>query len=99
MSVVREAGLAPTRVAHNPSLTMVTQRATRRAWYLRSPESEVWLIWGDGSCGYSVAEYDTFARHGVPIIALVGNDAGWTQIEREQVRALRSGLRTGLRCC
>ena len=49
------------------------------------PESEVWLIWGDGSCGYSVAEYDTFARHGVPIIALVGNDAGWTQIEREQV--------------
>ena len=28
---------------------------------------------------------DTMTRHGVPCIALVGNDAGWTQIEREQV--------------
>jgi len=49
------------------------------------PEAQVWLIWGDGSCGYSVAEFDTFTRHNVPICALVGNDAGWTQIEREQV--------------
>ena len=43
------------------------------------------MIWGDGSCGYSVAEYDTFTRHNVPVISVVGNDAGWTQIEREQV--------------
>ena len=27
-------------------------------------------------------------RHGVPVIALVGNDAGWTQIAREQVKML-----------
>ncbi|XP_017163552.1 2-hydroxyacyl-CoA lyase 2 isoform X2 [Poecilia reticulata] len=27
------------------------------------PESEVWIIYGDGSLGYSVAEYDTFTRH------------------------------------
>jgi len=52
------------------------------------PESEVWIIWGDGSCGYSVAEFDTYTRHKVPVVALVGNDAGWTQIEREQVGAL-----------
>ena len=27
-------------------------------------------------------------RHGVPVIAVVGNDAGWTQIAREQVKVL-----------
>ena len=29
------------------------------------PDSEVWIIYGDGSCGYSIAEFDTFARHKV----------------------------------
>ncbi len=52
------------------------------------PSAEVWLLWGDGSAAYSLAEFDTFARHGLPIIAVVGNDAGWTQIAREQVEIL-----------
>ena len=29
------------------------------------PQSEVWIIYGDGSCGYSIAEVDTFIRHNV----------------------------------
>ena len=29
------------------------------------PDSEVWIIYGDGSCGYTIAEYDTFTRHNV----------------------------------
>jgi len=49
------------------------------------PDAEVWILYGDGSCGFSVAEVDTMTRHKVPVIALVGNDAGWTQIAREQV--------------
>lgn len=49
------------------------------------PDHDVWLLWGDGSVGYSVAEYDTFKRHGVAICSLIGNDACWTQIEREQI--------------
>nr|CAD7207376.1 unnamed protein product [Timema douglasi] len=28
---------------------------------------------------------DTFVRHKLPVLALVGNDAAWTQIAREQV--------------
>ena len=52
------------------------------------PDSEVWLFWGDGSAAYSLAEFDTFVRHGLPVIAVVGNDAGWTQIAREQVEFL-----------
>uniref|UniRef100_A0A671R3L4 2-hydroxyacyl-CoA lyase 2 n=1 Tax=Sinocyclocheilus anshuiensis TaxID=1608454 RepID=A0A671R3L4_9TELE len=54
------------------------------------PESEVWIVYGDGSLGYSVAEFDTFTRHKTPVIALVGNDACWSQISREQVPMLGS---------
>uniref|UniRef100_A0A6Q2XJH0 2-hydroxyacyl-CoA lyase 2 n=1 Tax=Esox lucius TaxID=8010 RepID=A0A6Q2XJH0_ESOLU len=60
------------------------------------PESEVWIIYGDGSLGYSVAEFDTFTRHKTPIIALVGNDACWSQISREQVPILGSNVACGL---
>lgn len=52
------------------------------------PESEVWLIWGDGSSGYSLMEFDSFKRHGTPVIAVIGNDACWSQIARDQVTLL-----------
>ena len=61
------------------------------------PGSEVWMLFGDGSVGYSLAEFDTFARHGIPVIAVVGNDAGWTQIAREQVKILRDDIGTVLK--
>lgn len=60
------------------------------------PQSEVWLVWGDGACGYGLAEFDTFVRHGIPVIAVVGNDAGWTQIAREQVKMLGDDVGTVL---
>jgi acetolactate synthase-1/2/3 large subunit len=55
---------------------------------LQRPGAEVWILFGDGACGWSLAEFDTFVRHGIPVIAVVGNDAGWTQIAREQVKML-----------
>ena len=60
------------------------------------PTSEVWIILGDGACGYGLVEFDTFVRHGIPVIALVGNDAGWTQIAREQVKMLHDDVGTVL---
>ncbi len=63
---------------------------------LAKPHSEVWLVWGDGACGYGLAEFDTFVRHGIPVIAVVGNDAGWTQIAREQVKMLGDDVATVL---
>ena len=60
------------------------------------PGSEVWIIYGDGACGYSLVEFDTFVRHGIPVIAVVGNDAGWTQIAREQVKMLHDDVGTVL---
>lgn len=52
------------------------------------PTAERWVIYGDGALGFSLAEFDTFARHGIPLVALVGNDASWEQIAREQVEVL-----------
>jgi len=63
---------------------------------LARPGSEVWIIYGDGACGYSLVEFDTFVRHGIPVIAVVGNDAGWTQIAREQVKMLHDDVGTVL---
>lgn len=59
---------------------------------LCQPDAEVWILYGDGSCGFSVAEIDTMTRHKLPIIALVGNDAAWTQIAREQVPLFGSNV-------
>jgi len=60
------------------------------------PEADVWILYGDGSVAYSLAEFDTFARHGIPVIAVVGNDAGWTQIAREQIQVLEDDVGTVL---
>jgi acetolactate synthase-like protein len=64
---------------------------------LMHPDSEVWLIYGDGAAGFSLQEFDTFVRHGVPVIAVVGNDAGWTQIARDQVNIFGDDVATVLR--
>lgn len=60
------------------------------------PDREVWLLYGDGSAGYSVAEFDTFARHGLPVLAVVGNDASWMQIARDQIEILGDAVGTEL---
>ena len=60
------------------------------------PEAEMWLVWGDGASGYGLAELDTFVRHGIPVIAVVGNDASWSQIAREQVKMLGDDVGTVL---
>ena len=52
------------------------------------PDEERWILYGDGAFGFSLAEFDTFARHRIPVIAVVANDACWTQIYREQIDIL-----------
>ena len=60
------------------------------------PDKEVWIIYGDGASAFSLAEFDTFVRHKLPVIAVVGNDASWQQIAREQVDMLGSDIGTNL---
>jgi acetolactate synthase-1/2/3 large subunit len=63
---------------------------------LTRPKSETWILYGDGAFGYSLIEFETFARLGIPVIAVIGNDAGWTQIAREQIKMLNTDVGTVL---
>ncbi|CAJ0584858.1 unnamed protein product, partial [Mesorhabditis spiculigera] len=60
------------------------------------PERPVYILWGDGSSGYTIMEYDTFARFKLGVISVIGNDACWTQIAREQVPMFGSAISTQL---
>ncbi len=63
---------------------------------LARPGSETWVIYGDGAFGYSLIEFETLARLNIPVIAVVGNDACWSQIAREQVKLLGDDVGTRL---
>lgn len=59
---------------------------------LLNSDKKVLAIMGDGAFGYAISELDTFVRHNLPVYWLIGNDACWTQIEREQVPMLGSSI-------
>jgi acetolactate synthase-1/2/3 large subunit len=58
--------------------------------------AEVWVIYGDGSSAYSLSEFDTFVRHGMAPIAVIGTDGSWGQIARDQTTLLGSPVGTDL---
>ncbi|CEF65358.1 Cysteine-rich repeat and Thiamine pyrophosphate enzyme, C-terminal TPP-binding domain and Thiamine pyrophosphate enzyme, central domain and Thiamine pyrophosphate enzyme, N-terminal TPP-binding domain-containing protein [Strongyloides ratti] len=60
------------------------------------PNKPVLIIYGDGSSGYSIMEYDTYVRHNLPVISLIGNDACWSQIAREQEPMFNSSVAVNL---
>lgn len=49
------------------------------------PDSDVWVIFGDGAFGLNGMEYDTAVRFNLPFVGVIGNDAAWTQIKRAQL--------------
>src|SRR5262249_49349013 len=49
---------------------------------LAHPDRRVVAVTGDGALGFYLAEMDTLVRHKLPIVLIVGNDAGWG-LERE----------------
>jgi acetolactate synthase-1/2/3 large subunit len=63
---------------------------------LQRPQAELFVLFGDGSLGYSLIEIDSFARHGLGVVAIVGNDASWAQIARDQVEVLKDDVGTVL---
>lgn len=60
------------------------------ALQLANPGKPVAVITGDGSVGFYIAELDTAVRHKLPIVVIVGNDAGWG-LERELQSATGQG--------
>jgi acetolactate synthase-1/2/3 large subunit len=52
---------------------------------LARPDANVVLVYGDGSFGLHAMEFEAMARQDIPVVAVIGNDAGWTQIRRGQI--------------
>jgi acetolactate synthase-1/2/3 large subunit len=44
---------------------------------LAHPERQVCLLLGDGAFGFSGMEFDTLARHGLPVVGIIGNNGIW----------------------
>ena len=65
---------------------------------LARPDARVVLVYGDGAFGLHGLEFEAMVRQNIPVIAIVGNDAAWTQIRRGQLelygeeRAVATGL-------
>ena len=49
---------------------------------LANPRRPVAILTGDGALGFYLAEMDSLVRHKLPVVLIVGNDAGWG-LERE----------------
>ena len=45
------------------------------------PDSRVGIVFGDGAFGFNGMEFDTLIRHGLPVVAVVGNDGAWNNIK------------------
>jgi thiamine pyrophosphate-dependent acetolactate synthase large subunit-like protein len=56
----------------------------------------VFIIYGDGSAGYSLTEFDTFKKFGLKICGIIGNNGSWEQIAREQAVMLGASTATVL---
>jgi acetolactate synthase I/II/III large subunit len=52
---------------------------------LARPDANVVLVYGDGSFGFNGLEFEAMVRQKIPVVAVIGNDAAWTQIRRGQV--------------
>lgn len=63
------------------------------------PERPVLCLVGDGAVGFTIAEFDTMARHGLPIVVVVMNNRSWAASQhfqeivsgKEQVLGTRLG--------
>ncbi len=51
-----------------------------------SPEKTVVVLNGDGSLGLNLMELDTAVRHGLPVLVVVSNNAGWTARPKGDLR-------------
>jgi thiamine pyrophosphate-dependent acetolactate synthase large subunit-like protein len=54
---------------------------------LARPDRRVVLLLGDGAFGFSGMELDTLARHGVAVVAVVGNNGIWA-LEKHPMEAI-----------
>ena len=54
---------------------------------LAHPGRQVVLLLGDGAFGFGAMEFDTLARHDVPVVAVIGNNGIWA-LEKHPMESL-----------
>ena len=54
---------------------------------LAHPDRQVVLLYGDGALGFSAGELESFVRHGLPVVCIVGNNGIWA-LEKHPMRGL-----------
>ena len=54
---------------------------------LAHPDRQVVLLLGDGAFGFSGLDFDTLARHGVAVVAVIGNNGIWA-LEKHPMEAI-----------
>jgi acetolactate synthase-1/2/3 large subunit len=51
------------------------------------PGAPIVLLLGDGAAGFSLMDVDSLVRHRIPVVMIVGNNAGWN-LEKHPMRML-----------
>ena len=70
--------LKPKRWFYVSSLGMLgSSLPTALAAKVAYPDSRVVMFTGDGAFGFNGMEFDTAVRHGLNIVAILGNDSAW----------------------
>ena len=54
---------------------------------LAHPDRQVILVSGDGAFGFSAMEFDTMARHRIPVVCVVGNNGIWA-LEKHPMQSM-----------
>jgi thiamine pyrophosphate-dependent acetolactate synthase large subunit-like protein len=84
---------ARTRLINGPSGSIGSALPMALVARLVHPDRVVITTLGDGTFGYHALEFDTALRYGLPIVAVVGNDARWNaeyQLQIQQYGAARA---------
>jgi acetolactate synthase-1/2/3 large subunit len=91
-----QAGLhAPIRLINGPAGSIGSGLPMGIAARLAHPGRAVFVTLGDGTFGYHALELDTALRHGLPVVAVVGNDARWNAEHQLQLRQYGAGRTVG----
>jgi acetolactate synthase-1/2/3 large subunit len=51
---------------------------------LAQPTKQVAVLFGDGAFGLNGMDFETLARHNLPVVGVIGNDGQWAQIKHPQ---------------
>jgi thiamine pyrophosphate-dependent acetolactate synthase large subunit-like protein len=78
--------VAHTRLINGPSGSIGSALPMALAAKLAHPDRAVIATLGDGTFGYHALEFDTALRYGLPIVAVVGNDARWNAEYQLQIQ-------------